>query len=74
MLGTGLSLTLFTRNCFILTQDNMDNLVTNFNSGVERAFPDILVSTIVLSTAVLIPTLCHSQFYSFHFSALEFSC
>ena len=71
MLGAGSSSILCPRNDLILTQYHIDNPVTNLNSGVERGFPDSLVSTSFLSTAVTSPSLFHSQFYYFDFDTLE---
>ena len=52
VLGAGLLLALCPINHLIITQENTDNQVTNFNSEVERGFPASLVSTSVLYTVV----------------------
>ena len=60
------------KNYSIFTQHHIDNSVIDFNSGVGRGFPDSLVSAIVISTAVVSPSLCYIQFISCIFLLLNF--
>ena len=60
------------RNEYILTQNNIDNSVTNFNSVVERDFPASLVSDSFLFNTVTIPKLYDSQFYYMYFLLMKF--
>ena len=53
-------------------QDITDNQVTNYNAGVESGFPDILVSTTFLSTAVSSLELCYRQFIIFILQLLKY--
>ena len=74
MLVAGSSFNLFPISDFILTQENIDNLVTDLNYVVERDFPSSLVSTSDIYNAVASPEVCHNQFYQLNFSTPEVFC